>query len=143
MKFKRAHQYLNELPNAVSLAGVMFLFLYYLLTNSALLLTEGTPVVHLPKGSGARPIGFTHSVVVAMDHDAQLFFRNQQIDRETLKKKLMELANQANLVDENGLLLVLQAHRGVQNGEVTRFAALAEVAGVRQIWLATRPGLFE
>jgi biopolymer transport protein ExbD len=140
MKFKRAHQYLNELPNAVSLAGVMFLFLYYLLTNSALLLTEGTPVVHLPKGSGARPIGFTHSVVVAMDHDAQLFFRNQQIDRETLKKKLMELANQA---DENGLLLVLQAHRGVQNGEVTRFAALAEVAGVRQIWLATRPGLFE
>jgi len=140
MKFKRTHQYLNELPNAVSLAGVMFLFLYYLLANSALLLTEGTPVVHLPKGSGARPIGFTHSVVVAMDHNAQLFFRNQQIDRETLKKKLTELANRA---DENGLLLVLQAHRGVQNGEVTRFAALAEVAGVRQIWLSTRPGLFE
>ena len=96
--------------------------------------------MHLPKGSGARPIGFTHSVVVAMDHDARLFFRNQQIEPEKLKKKLKILADQA---DENGLLLVLQAHRGVQNGEVTRFAAMAEVAGVRKIWLASRPGLFE
>ncbi|SVC12363.1 uncharacterized protein METZ01_LOCUS265217, partial [marine metagenome] len=41
----------------------MFLLLYYLLANSALLLTEGTPVVHLPSGSGARPKGFSHSVV--------------------------------------------------------------------------------
>ncbi len=140
MRFKRTHQFLNELPSAVSLAGVMFLFLCYLLANSALLLTEGTPVVHLPKGSGARPAGFTHSVVVAMDHEARLFFRNQQIEPGKLKNKLKILADQS---DEKGLLLVLQAHRGVKNGEVTRFAALAEEAGVKQVWLASRPRLFE
>ena len=140
MKFKRSHQFLNEQPNAVSLAGVLFLFLFYLLANSALILTEGTPLMHLPDGSGARPEGFSYSVVVAMDHDARLFFRNQQIEREALKKILSKMADGA---DENGLLLVLQAHRGVQNGEITRFAALAEAVGVRQIWLATRPELFE
>ena len=140
MKFKRTCQLINELPSAVSLAGVMFLLLYYLLANSALLLTEGTPVVHLPSGSGARPKGFSHSVVVAMDHEARLFFRNQQIEREALKTILRNLADRA---DENGLLLVLQAHRGVQYEEITRFTALAEAAGVTQTWLATRPGLLE
>ena len=140
MKFKRTSQLLNELPSAVSLAGVMFLLLYYLLANSALLLTKGTPVVHLPSGSGARPKGFSHSVVVAMDHEARLFFRNQQIESEALKTILRNLADQA---DEKGLLLVLQAHRSVQYEEITRFTALAEAAGVTQTWLATRPGLFE
>ena len=140
MKFRRSHKYLSEQPSAVSFAGVMFLLLFYLLINSALLLTEGTPLVHLPDGSGARPEGFAYSVVVAMDHDARLFFRNQQIDRDGLKKILREMIGDA---DGNDLLLVLQAHRGVQNEEITRFAALAEAEGVRQIWLATRPGLFE
>ena len=56
------------------------------------------------------------------------------------EKILREMIGDA---DGNDLLLVLQAHRGVQNEEITRFAALAEAEGVRQIWLATRPGLFE
>ena len=140
MKFNRSHQFLNEQPNAVSLAGVMFLFLFYLLANSALLLTEGTPVMHLPDGSQARPEGFSHSVVVAMDHDARLFFQNQQVEHTALRELLKALSDQA---DENGLLLVLQAHRSVKYEKITRLVALAESAGVKQTWLATQPGLFE
>ena len=140
MRFRRNHKVLNDKPNAVSLAGVMFLFLFHLLTNSALLLTEGTPVVHLPDGSRARPEGFSHSVVVAMDHDARLFFQNQQIEHAKLRQELKTMADQA---DGKGLLLVLQAHRGVKYEKIMRFVALAESAGVEQTWLATQPGMFE
>ena len=118
----------------------MFLFLFYLLANSALLLTEGTPVVHLPDGSRARPEGFSHSVVVAMDHDARLFFRNQQIKHARLKQELKTMVDQA---DGKGLLVVLQAHRGVKYENIMRFVALAESVGVGQTWLATQPEMFE
>jgi len=140
MKFKRNHRFLNELPGAVPLVGVLFLFLFYLLTNSALLLTKGTPLTHLPDGSAARPEGFSHSVVVAMDHNAKLYYQNQHVARETLSAILSTLVSHT---DGGGLLLILQAHRGVQYNEITRFAALAEIAGVKQIWLATRPEIFE
>jgi len=140
VRFRRNHQYLNDKPNAVSIAGVMFLFLFYLLANSALLLTEGTPVVHLPDGSRARPEGFSHSVVVAMDHDARLFFRNQQIKHARLKQELKTMVDQA---DGKGLLVVLQAHRGVKYENIMRFVALAESVGVGQTWLATQPEMFE
>ena len=47
MKFKRSHQFLCDAPSAVALAGVMFMLLFYLLSNSALLLTEGASLVGL------------------------------------------------------------------------------------------------
>ena len=49
----------------------------------------------------------------------------------------------ADQADGKGLLLVLQAHRGVKYEKIMRFVALAESAGVEQTWLATQPGMFE
>ena len=140
MKFRRRHQFLNEPPSAVALSGVMFLLLFYLLSNSALLLTEGSPLVRLPQGGAAMPDGFAHSTVVAMDHRSQLYFRNQQIQLGDLKVQLGKLSEQAG---ESGLLLVLKADRSVSYEQITQLAEAAQTVGVRQTWLATRPGSFE
>ena len=76
MKFRRQHQLACSLPGAVPIACVMFLFLFYLITNSALLLVEGVQLVRLPEGEGSHPAGFVDSVVVAMDEQDRLYFRN-------------------------------------------------------------------
>ena len=140
MKFKRSHQFQCDAPSAVALAGVMFLLLFYLLSNSALLLTEGASLVRLPEGGSGMPNGFSHSTVVVMDHQARLYFRNQQIELPELEKQLGELAEQAG---ESGLLLVLKADKSVSYEKITRLADAAQTVGVRQTWLATRPRLFE
>ncbi|SVD38736.1 uncharacterized protein METZ01_LOCUS391590, partial [marine metagenome] len=91
MKFRRQHRLICDLPGAVPIACVMFLLLFYLITNSALLLVEGVPV-HLPEGAGQRPVGFSDSVIVAMDKQHRLFYLNQQVELHNLKTKLKELA---------------------------------------------------
>jgi biopolymer transport protein ExbD len=118
----------------------MFLFLFYLITNSALLLVEGVQLVRLPEGEGSHPAGFVDSVVVAMDEQDRLYFRNRRIDLVELKSELKSLAEH---VDEPGLLLVLKADRAANNQAIMRVAAAAQQAGVSETWLATRPRLFE
>ena len=141
MKFRRQHKLACSLPGAVPIACVMFLFLFYLITNSALLLVEGVPVVvRLPEGEGTRPVGYPDSVVVAMDEQHRLYFRNRRIDLKDLK---LELEGLAGRVDDPGLLLVLKADRAANNQAIMRVAAAAQRAGVSVTWLATRPRLFE
>mgnify|MGYP001161324811 FL=1 len=140
MKFRRSHQFLCDAPSAVALAGVMFMLLFYLLSNSALLLTEGASLVRLPEGGSGMPKGFSHSTMVAMDHQARLYFRNQQIELPELEKQLGQLAKQAW---KSGLLLVLKADKSVSYEKITRLADAAQAVGVRQTWLAARPRLFE
>ena len=90
MKFRRQHRLICDLPGAVPIACVMFLLLFYLITNSALLLVEGVPV-HLPEGAGQRPTGFANSVVVAMDKQHRLFYLNQQVELPKLRTELKRL----------------------------------------------------
>ena len=116
----------------------MFMLLFYLLSNSALLLTEGASLVRLPEGGSGMPKGFSHSTVVAMDHQARLYFRNQQIELPELEKQLGQLAKQAG---KSGLLLVLKADKSVSYEKITRLADAAQTVGVRQTWLAARPSL--
>ena len=140
MKFRRQHRLACSLPGAVPIACVMFLLLYYLIANSALLLVEGMPLVQLPEGVGARPSGFADSVVVAMDQRHQLYFRNQKIDVPNLQSELKNLVERSG---EGGLLLVLKADRKVSNQQIMTVAQAARDAGVRQTWLAARPRLFD
>ena len=139
MKFRRQHRLICDLPGAVPIACVMFLLLFYLITNSALLLVEGIPV-HLPEGAGQRPTGFANSVVVAMDRQHRLFYLNQQVELPKFKTELRGLVEGA---DAAGLLLVLKADRAANNQAIMQVATAAQKAGVRQTWLATRPRLFE
>ena len=139
MKFRRQHQLACSLPGAVPIACVMFLLLFHLITNSAVLLTKGVPLVRLPEGGGARPEGFADSVVVAVNEQEQIIFRNQQVNIAALQGELKQLADPSG---EAGLLLILKADRSVSNQRIMEIAHAAHAAGVRQIWLAARPQLF-
>ena len=75
MKFCQQHQLRCELPGAVPIAAMMFLLLFYLIQNKALLLTPGVPV-ELPRVAGALPKGYSAALVVAVDRKGNLFFRN-------------------------------------------------------------------
>lgn len=140
MKFRRSRKLACSLPGAVPIACVLFLLLFYMITNSALLLVEGKPLVRLPEGAGMRPEGFADSVVVAMDEKQRLFFRNQEYELGPLQAELASLAENCGA---SGLLLVLKADRSVSNGRLMEVAAAASAAGVRETWLATRPRLFD
>lgn len=139
MKFRRQHRLICDLPGAVPIGCVMFLLLFFLINNSALLLVKGV-AVRLPEGAGQRPTGFVDSVVVAMDKQHRLFYLNQQVELNHLETKLKQLAVGAGGA---GLLLVLKADRAANNQAIMQVVTAAQQAGVRQTWLATRPRLFE
>ena len=140
MVFRRNYKFSNSLPSAVCFAGVMFLFLFYLLSNSNLLLTEGASLVRLPKGTEVSPPWHAHTVVVAMDKHANLYFYNQLISIDALGSELKKLSSQDGTED---LLLILKADRGIRHEQIADFAAMAQRNGVERLWLATRSGLFD
>ena len=139
MKFRRQNRLICDLPGAVPIGCAMFLMLFYLITNSALLLVEGVRV-RLPEGVGQRPTGFANSVVVAMDNQHRLYFLNQQVKLPKLRTELKRLVADAG---DAGLLLVLKADRAANNEAIIEVVVMAQQAGVRQTWLAARPRLFE
>ena len=137
MKFRRQHQLRCELPGAVPIAAMMFLLLFYLIQNKALLLTPGVPV-ELPKVAGALPEDYSGALVVALDRKGNLFFRNVAV---TLKDLPGELKHAAS--GRTNLLLVLQADRRASQESITHVATIARGAGIHKTWLATQPGLLE
>jgi biopolymer transport protein ExbD len=137
VKFRRQHQLRCELPGAVPIAAMMFLLLFYLIQNKALLLTPGVPV-ELPKVAGALPEGYSGALVVALDRKGNLFFRNVEVSLEVLPGELKRAA-----AGRTNLLLVLQADRRASHESITRVAAIARASGIHKTWLATQPGLLE
>ena len=127
MKFLLRTQLLCRPPDAAPLAGVFFLLLFFLL-----LMSPGE-TVNLPAGEfGTQPIG--PAVAVAMDAGGHLYYDNQLIGADALQKKLR--------LRGTNLTVVLQADRTLPYQRITEIAGLIRAAGVRQVVMATRPGLF-
>ena len=97
-------------------------------------------MVRLPKGTEVSPPWHAHTVVVAMDKHANLYFYNQLISIDALGSELKNLSSQDGTED---LLLILKADRGVRHEQIADFAAMAQRNGVERLWLATRSGLFD
>ena len=94
--------------------------------------------VELPRVAGELPEGYTGTLVVALNRNENLFFRNVAVTWNDLARELERAAaGRANL------LLVLQADRSASQESVTRVAAIARAAGIHKTWLATQPGLLE
>ena len=127
MNFVRRTQLLCRPPDAMPLAGVFFLLLFFLL-----LLSPGE-AVNLPSGeSDLQPIGL--AVAVAMDSGGHLYFDNQLIDADALQEKLRRRGTD--------LTVVLQADRALPYERITEIVGLIRAAGAHQILMVTRPGLF-
>jgi len=115
----------------------MFLLLFYLIQNKALLLTPGV-AVELPRVAGALPEGYSGALVVALSQDGNLFFRNVAVTWNDFPRELEHAA-----AGRTNLLLVLQADRRASQESITRVAAIARAAGIHKTWLATQSGLLE
>ena len=137
MKFRRRHQLRCELPGAVPIAAVMFSLLFYLIQNKALLLTPGV-AVELPRVAGTLPEGYAGTLVVALNRNGNLFFRNVAVAWNDLPRELERAA-----AGHTNLLLVLQADRRASQESITRVSVIARAAGIHKTWLATQPGLLE
>ena len=116
---------------------MMFLLLFYLIQNKALLLTPGV-AVELPRVAGALPEGYSGTLVVALNRKGDLFFRNVAVTWNDLPRELEHA-----VAGYTNLLLVLQAERRASQESITRVAAIARAVGIHKTWLATQPGLLE
>ncbi len=127
MKSPRRTKLLCRPPDATPLAGVFFLLLFFLL-----LMSPGE-AVNLPMGE-SDPQSTGPAVAVAVDASGHLYFDNQLIGADALQEKLRRRGT--------NLTVVLQADRALPYERITEISGLIRAAGVRQVLMATRPGLF-
>ena len=127
MKSPRRTKLLCRPPDATPLAGMFFLLLFFLL-----LMSPGE-AVNLPMGE-SDPQSTGPAVAVAVDASGHLYFDNQLIGADALQEKLRRRGT--------NLTVVLQADRALPYERITEISGLIRAAGVRQVLMATRPGLF-
>ncbi|MBR90423.1 MAG: hypothetical protein CMO66_04020 [Verrucomicrobiales bacterium] len=127
MKFPRRAKLLCRPPEAAPLAGVFFLLLYFLL-----MMAPGE-AVNLPVGDTGPPVP-GQAVAVAVDAGGHLYFDNQRITADALGEALQRRGA--------GVVVALQADRSLSYERIMEIARLLRNAGVKQVLLATRPGLF-
>jgi biopolymer transport protein ExbD len=137
MRFPRRAKILCGLPDAAALASVAFLTLILLLLTSSLVYTPGVRV-DLPPASAPLPGAQHPAVVVALDRSGQLYYQNQILDGGALKARLEVEVKRSR----TGLTLVLQADKAAAYENIVRVAQLARDAGIKETFLATRPGPF-
>jgi len=133
MRFARNARIFRGQLDAAPFAGAFFLVLIFLLLHSSLVFTPGVRI-ELPQ-SGHLPGAANPTVVVAVDASGQFYFENQIADEARLTERLKAAVARTS----DPLTLVVQADREVKHDVWVRLGLLAEAAGIKEIWLATRP----
>lgn len=137
MRFPRQARIFRGQFDVAPYAGVLFLLVLFLLLHSSLVFRPGVKI-DLPLAD-ELPGPDRPAVVVAIDPNGQLYYENQIIQEPQLKERL------SNVVLRSGqpMTLVLQADGRVTQSQVVRLSEMARAAGIRELWLATRPRGFE
>ena len=132
MKFPRNARIFQGQLDATPFASVFFLLLIFVLLGSRLY-TPGVQV-ELPQVD-QELAGTDHpTVAVAVAKDGRLYFENQVIDKETLERRLREIASQSH-----DLTLVVQADKEVTEENLVNLALMAGRAGIHDLLFATLP----
>ncbi len=90
--------------------------------------------IELPE-AGDLPGIAGNTVVVVVNLGGQIFYASQLIGEDNLRSKLETAVRQSRAP----LTLVLAADRAVDYGLILRLELLAQKAGIKQVWRATRP----
>ena len=137
MRFPRQARIFRGQFDVAPYAGVLFLLVLFLLLHSSLVFRPGVKI-DLPLAD-ELPGPDRPAVVVAIDPNGLLYYENQIIQEPQLKERL------SNVVLRSGqpMTLVLQADGKVTQSQVVRLGEMARAAGIRELWLATRPRGFE
>jgi biopolymer transport protein ExbD len=135
MKFPRNARVFRGQLDAAPFAAVCFLLVIFLMLGS-LVYTPGVrlqlPVAHDLPGTD-KP-----TVAVAVDANGRLYFQDQLIEENQLKRRLaMAVKNSSQ-----PLTLLVQADKAVSYDMLVRLTLLAREAGISEAWLATLPRPF-
>ena len=138
MKFPRNVRIFRGHLDMAPFAGVFFLLVIFLLLASVvytpgyLIKLSSAPAAELSGVSGP-------TVAVAVDPNGQLYFENQPIQREELRRRLIKLAQKSR----EPLTLLIEEDKSVTHEMEIRLVELAREVGIRQVQWNTLPRLFD
>jgi biopolymer transport protein ExbD len=134
MKFPRNATILRSQLDAAPFAAVFFLLVMFLMLGS-LVYTPGARLeLQLPRAAGL-PGTDKPSVAVAIDADGRLYYQNQWIEENELRRRLQAAVKKS----AEPLTLVVQADKAVSYEMCLRLALLGRDAGISEALLATLP----
>jgi biopolymer transport protein ExbD len=135
MKFPRNARLLRSQLDAAPFAAVFFLLVIFMMLGS-LVYTPGARVaLALPRANGLAGID-KPPVSVAIDADGRLYYQNQWIDENSLRRRLQEATHKSS----EALTLVVYADKSVSYEQLMRLTLLARDAGIPEALLATLSG---
>lgn len=136
MKFPRNARIFRGRLDAAPFASVLFLLVVFLLLGTLIY----TPGVHVQVPEAADLPGTDHpAMAVVLDSNGQLYFENQMIQPEQLRKRLREAVSHS----AEPLTLLVRADKSVKYEALMNVTLLAREAGFRETLLATLPRTFD
>lgn len=136
MRFPRNAKIFRGQLDAAPLAGVLFLLVIFLVLHSTFVFTPGVRI-QLPELADLPGVpGPTR--VVALDRYGQVYFENQVIEREALRRRLQQAVEDS----AQPLTLVVQADRAASLDAWMQLSQLAREVGVKEVLFAARPPVF-
>jgi len=134
MRFPRHAKLLRSQLDVAPFASVFFLLVIFMMLGS-LIYTPGARLeLQLPRANGL-PGTDKPTVSVAIDADGRLYYENQWIEENALRRRLQEAVRKS----AEPLTLVVQADKAVSYERLMRLTLLAREAGILEAWLATLP----
>ena len=134
MRFPRHAKLLRSQLDVAPFASVFFLLVIFMLLGS-LIYTPGARLeLQLPRANGL-PGTDKPTVSVAIDADGRLYYENQWVEENALRRRLQEAVRKS----AEPLTLVVQADKAVSYERLMRLTLLAREAGILEAWLATLP----
>ena len=134
MKFPRNATMLRGQLDVAPFAAVFFLLVIFMMLGT-LVYTPGARLELQLPGADGLPGTDKPAVSVAIDADGRLYYENQWIEENDLKRRLQEVVKKS----AEPLTLVVQADKAVSYEMCLRLALLARDAGISEALLATLP----
>lgn len=134
MRFRRNVRIPRGQLDAAPYAAVFFLLVIFMML-ATLVYTPGARLeLQLPQADGLPGTDKT-AVYVAIDADGRLYYDNQWIEENDLRRQLQEVVKKS----PEPLTLVVRADKAVSYEKCLRLALLARDAGISEALLATLP----
>ena len=134
MRFRRNARMLRGQLDAAPYAAVFFLLVIFVMLGS-LIYTPGARLeLQLPQANGLPGTDKT-PVYVAIDADGRLYYENQFIEENDLRRQLQAVVKKS----AEPLTLVVLPDKAVSYENCLRLAMLAREAGISEATLATLP----
>ena len=134
MRFPRNVRILRGHLDAAPFAAVFFLLVIFVMLGS-LVYTPGARLeLQLPQANGL-PGTDKRPVWVAIDADGRLYYENQGIEENDLRRRLQAVVKKS----AEPMTLVVYADKAVSYEKCLRLAVLAREAGISEALLATLP----